>query len=648
MTPPATQKRMATVAGLAALVTTAVASQCLNGPCYPGNEYCAAPFQNAPMYHLMDQHGCAENDPNGPVFDPVHGVIHHFYQIHLAAEPGHGPDYGHFASKDFVHWAALPVAIWNGLDSSVTPPKVTKYDNEAIFTGSATVIPGAAPDGKSPGIVNVYPGLCNKNDWPACGTGTLLAIAVAADYAGDELLINWTKPSFNPIVQNTQRDPSSAWKTPSGEWRFRTFDSMIYGAASDEDFLAGKFYTIGKNPDFRQCECPSVYPLPAASAGFEEAYTHAQATGELPTTVHKTSCGGDWWQLGTYVAGAPKQLGSFNATPGWEDMFVQRKIDQGGFYASKDNEYPTKAGGSRRINWGWAQVPPASAQTLPREITFNAAARVLQQYPIEELEALRATPFYSSNNVVVKPSAPVKMAAPSGVAKQSEVLVTVQLPDTAANVEVTFNGGGSSNGTPVSTWQPGTDLPGHDYNITHYPASPNSARQCQAACDKDDKCKAWVYVVRGTPAGSGDCCLKDAIPCPRKLNTCTSGSKTNTTVQCNGGSGTTVCSINYVPPPSADTPTYNVSVACGELKDTVTMVTGEKTFEIRLFADNTFIEAYFQQGRVAMVVPAGLPDATEVTVSASATVNLASAVGYPMNSIWVSPDDVRKAPRVYG
>eukprot|EP00041_Stephanoeca_diplocostata_P021594 m.504583 g.504583 ORF g.504583 m.504583 type:complete len:56 (+) comp21862_c0_seq8:1697-1864(+) len=38
------------------------------------------------------------------------------------------------------------------------------------------------------------------------------------------------------------------------------------------------------------------------------------------------------------------------------------------------------------------------------------------------------------------------MAAPSGVAKQSEVLVTVQLPDTAANVEVTFNGGGSSNG----------------------------------------------------------------------------------------------------------------------------------------------------------------------------------------------------------
>lgn len=69
-------------------------SQCLNGPCFPGNEFCAQPFINAPKFHLMDQHGCAENDPNGPVFDPVHGVIHHFYQIHLAATPGHGPDYG--------------------------------------------------------------------------------------------------------------------------------------------------------------------------------------------------------------------------------------------------------------------------------------------------------------------------------------------------------------------------------------------------------------------------------------------------------------------------------------------------------------------------------------------------------------------------
>ena len=43
-------------------------------------------------------------------------------------------------------WAQLPTAIWNGYDSSVSPPKVTKYDNEAIFTGSAIVVEGAGPE----------------------------------------------------------------------------------------------------------------------------------------------------------------------------------------------------------------------------------------------------------------------------------------------------------------------------------------------------------------------------------------------------------------------------------------------------------------------------------------------------------------------
>lgn len=41
------------------------------------------------------------------------------------------------------------------------------------------------------------------------------------------------------------------------------------------------------------------------------------------------SCGGDWWQMGTYTEGKPKELGSFAATPGWEDVWAQTRIDQG-------------------------------------------------------------------------------------------------------------------------------------------------------------------------------------------------------------------------------------------------------------------------------------------------------------------------------
>mmetsp|Transcript_4924 Transcript_4924/g.16476 ORF Transcript_4924/g.16476 Transcript_4924/m.16476 type:complete len:548 (+) Transcript_4924:27-1670(+) len=518
---------------------------CGGKPCSPSNQFCAKPFVNAPTYHLMDQHGCAENDPNGPVFDPVHGVFHHFYQIHLAAPPGHGPDYGHFVSKDFVSWAAMPVAIWNGLDASAWPPRATPYDNQAIYTGSAAVVEGAGPGGEGPGIVQIYPGLCNKADWPACETGTLLAQAVPADYASDPLLANWTKPSYNPIMENTQRDPSTPWQTPSGEWRLRTFNSMVYGSASSKDLLAGKWYEIGKSDDFRQCECPSVYPLPAATPGTEAAYEEARRAG-MPDTVHKTSCGGDWWQLGSYDPGAPRSVGSFKPTPGWEDVFAQKRIDQGNFYASKDNEYPTLAGGKRRINWGWATVPPASAQTLPREVTFNAEARALQQYPIEEIAGLRAAAAFDRRGVAVRGS--VGLGVPAGVARQAELLVSFSLPSESATFGVRI--GGSSSGDGIG------------------------------------------------------------------------------------------CSVNYTAGAA------NASVACGGVRDSLPLLARETSVELRVFADWTFVEAYFQRGRVAITAKAAFSPDTVASLTSNVTV-AADVSLFPMKSIWVDPDKVRAAPRVY-
>jgi hypothetical protein len=38
--------------------------------------------------------------------------------------------------------------------------------------------------------------------------------------------INWSKPSYNPIINNTQRDPSTAWQTPDGEWRIISTQNM--------------------------------------------------------------------------------------------------------------------------------------------------------------------------------------------------------------------------------------------------------------------------------------------------------------------------------------------------------------------------------------------------------------------------------------
>ena len=197
---------------------------------------------------------CVGAQPNGIVWDPVHGVAHHFFQKHLAAQPGGGPVYGHFVSKDLVKYAALPVAIWNGFDYSKSPPGVTTYDNQAIYTGSAFVVDGAGPGGKGPGVINLFPGLCKKQYYADCvehpgqGTGTVLAQAVPADYANDVLLVNWTKPSYNPVVKDGTRDPASPWRTASGSWLTRTYDSSIYGAASDADVVAG-----AKNAFLERC-----------------------------------------------------------------------------------------------------------------------------------------------------------------------------------------------------------------------------------------------------------------------------------------------------------------------------------------------------------------------------------------------------------
>ena len=45
---------------LLVLLASTSATDCLGGPCEPGNDFCGAPFTGAPAYHLMDQHGCGE------------------------------------------------------------------------------------------------------------------------------------------------------------------------------------------------------------------------------------------------------------------------------------------------------------------------------------------------------------------------------------------------------------------------------------------------------------------------------------------------------------------------------------------------------------------------------------------------------------
>ena len=111
--------------------TLADVSQCVaeggkTTPCRPGHQTCPPVSLNqyvtAPQFHVKDA-SCGENDPNGPSYDPVHGVYHLHYQNHVGLHGGR--TYGHAVSKDLTHWAHMPVSIWND----------QFYDSTAIYTG---------------------------------------------------------------------------------------------------------------------------------------------------------------------------------------------------------------------------------------------------------------------------------------------------------------------------------------------------------------------------------------------------------------------------------------------------------------------------------------------------------------------------------
>lgn len=79
---------------------------------------------NLPGYHFIPYPFDWQNDPNGPLYDPVHDKYHLFYQYQTPRL------WGHAVSDDLVNWTQLPVAIENDL----------WYDKGGVYSGSGTVL----------------------------------------------------------------------------------------------------------------------------------------------------------------------------------------------------------------------------------------------------------------------------------------------------------------------------------------------------------------------------------------------------------------------------------------------------------------------------------------------------------------------------
>lgn len=476
--------------------------------------------KSTPQFHVRDN-SCSENDPNGPSYDPVHGVYHLHYQNHVGLHGGR--TYGHAVSNDLVHWAHMPVSIWND----------QPYDASAIYTGSATIV-----DGK---VVQVYPGLCNTRD-AACPGGTNLCIATPADPL-DPLQTNWTKDptktgAVNPIVNATGRDPSTAWRTTAGEWRLTTFDTTIYASL---DFKS--WYKIGAQPGFPHGECPSFFPMPKDTPGAGAP----PADAKTYTHVHKASHGGDWMQVGTYTENGIRQNGNWTAEK-------EVKIDMGRFYASKDFYDPVK---QRRINYGWAQVPPGSTQTLPREITWHPELQQLVYSPIEEQDQLRGSSLFNVLGQQVSKTGISLLEDARG--NQSEVEVVFALPDADVKFGVVVMGDKGEN--------------------------PSKGTLFYVDYKKPSGSGAYTVMVGAEAVGSS-----------------------------NGGT-----------------------------VDTLKLSPADKEITIRVYVDNTFCESFWQNGRVAMTITTPATPLAAMSIATDHTIQLKRAQAYPMDSIWVSPEDVIQA-----
>jgi len=400
---------------------------CTNGPCSPTNQMCIA-SNNKPTYryHLADP-SCDINDPNGPFYDPVHGVYHNFYQIHIAENQGgagNGPDWGHWVSRDFLHWAQLPVAVWND----------KYYDNSAIFTGSATIVNGKP--------VIMYPGMCNGNDKDAktvCndGRGGSTYVLIVPSNGSDPLYTEWSKegsvdgkPFSNPVLNSTGDDPSTAWQTEHGEWRMignqgcaPQGGNPIYGSM---DFV--EWYKVGCTT-LMAGDCPTFFPLPSLTPGSEHYVDIHLRDAPLPDHVHKSGGhGGDQLQVGNWVDGLPGRngtVGTWAQTAGSTSVL----LDRGKTHASKDFHDPIK---NRQIMWVWGTVT-SGIQTIPRDMTYHPGLKRIVFAPVEEMDELHTKQLATLGSTPLGAGVPAVTLAASSA---SDLTFEFQVPTAETQFQV--------------------------------------------------------------------------------------------------------------------------------------------------------------------------------------------------------------------
>nr|CAB3486073.1 unnamed protein product [Digitaria exilis] len=329
-------------------------------------------------YHFQP----AKNWQNGPMY--FKGFYHFFYQYnpHGALWDIGNLSWGHSVSGDLINWAALNTAL------DPTSP----FDINGCWSGSATILPGGTP-------AILYTGIDAKKQ-------QVQNVALPKN-PSDPLLLEWHKPSYNPVIPlpadvagDNFRDPSTAWRGGDKLWRIAV-SAEVAGVASTLVYRSSDFVHWERNAKplhssraAGMVECPDLFPVKAhgEEGGLDTSANGAGVSHVLKLSVMNTLQ--DYYMVGHYDDAADA------FTPAeperGDDVWNWRRFDYGHVYASKSFFDARK---NRRVLWSWANESDSQAddvargwsgvQTVPRKVWLDKDGKQLRQWPVEEIETLR-------------------------------------------------------------------------------------------------------------------------------------------------------------------------------------------------------------------------------------------------------------------
>ncbi|KAK6273865.1 hypothetical protein POUND7_010948 [Theobroma cacao] len=328
------------------------------------------PYRTA--YHFQPP----KNWMNGPLY--YKGIYHLFYQYNPYAAVWGNISWAHSISYDLVNWIHL--------DHALSPED--PFDINGCWSGSTTILSREKP-------VILYTGSDTENR-------QVQNLAVPKNLS-DPFLVEWVKSSHNPLMTPVDgidpqnfRDPTTAWQGPDGLWRVLVGNQMNgHGRAllyRSQDFVS---WTRSKDPLHSSTktdmwECPDFYPVAIdGKYGVDTSSLEKFTKHVLKASFNHH----DYYILGNYTPTTE----NFSVDTDFMDNGSDLRYDYGQFYASKTFFDSAK---KRRILWSWIQESEnttydikkgwSGLQSIPRSILLSKTGKQLIQWPVEEIEELRA------------------------------------------------------------------------------------------------------------------------------------------------------------------------------------------------------------------------------------------------------------------